>query len=36
MVFYAVHIVIPKVSLYLDFVCETHQTSKLYNDIAYL
>lgn len=35
-VFFAVRIVIPKVSLYSDFVRKTHQRSKLYNDIAYL
>ena len=35
-VFHAVRIVIPKVSLYLDFVRKTHQTSKLCNDTAYL
>ena len=35
-VFYAVRIVIPKVSLFSDFVRKTHQTSKLCNDIAYL
>jgi len=34
-VFYAVCIVIPKVSLYLDFIRKTYQTSKLYNNIAY-
>ena len=36
MVFYAVHIVILRVLLYLDFVRKTHQKSKLCNDIAYL
>ena len=36
MVFHVVHIVILKVSLYLDFVRKTHQMLKLYNNIAYL
>ena len=35
-VFFTIRIVIPKVSLYSDFVRKTHQTSKLCNDIVYL
>jgi hypothetical protein len=34
--FFAVRIVIPKVSLYSDFVYKTHQTLKLCNNIVYL